>query len=266
MAEAVTNIRVRQDGENIIITYDLNKRSDIRVYMTSSETNKYIELRDVEGATGRNVEAGEDLQIIWQPLKSRDIFLENGVQFKVMAVSPYFNYASSDRHSRETFILGELGYSVTPQLGYGFMFGQTYSGCGWYVKGRSNFHFRGIKPTLSCETGGSINGEMPLYSGKKESLELIIDAGFVMDILELTLKPMNRFHTFGFYTGMGYGKRELYWEQVDGQWVKYAPSSYNGFSFDIGLIGSIYGLTLTAGINTINFKYLELEVGIGWMF
>ena len=35
---------------------------------------------------------------------------------------------------------------------------------------------------------------------------------------------------------------------------------------NIGLFGGVYGITLSAGVNTINFKYVEVEAGIGFMF
>jgi hypothetical protein len=35
---------------------------------------------------------------------------------------------------------------------------------------------------------------------------------------------------------------------------------------DAGVIGSIYGFTMSAGVNVIDLKYMEIEVGIGWTF
>jgi hypothetical protein len=60
--------------------------------------------------------------------------------------------------------------------------------------------------------------------------------------------------------------RDVQYETTDGIWIKYSPTSYNGFSGNIGLFGSVYGVTLNVGLNTIQFKYLELEAGIGFMF
>ena len=58
----------------------------------------------------------------------------------------------------------------------------------------------------------------------------------------------------------------MQWETADGKWVTYAPTSYKGFAGDIGLMGSLYGVTLSLGVSTINFQYVELEVGVGFMF
>ena len=36
---------------------------------------------------------------------------------------------------------------------------------------------------------------------------------------------------------------------------------------DVGVIGSILGLTLSAGVNAFGgIRYMEIEVGIGWTF
>jgi hypothetical protein len=92
----------------------------------------------------------------------------------------------------------------------------------------------------------------------------MFNAGFIMNFLEWTTR--NKFNTFGIYLGGGYGRRELQWETTDGLWVKYAPTSHNGFAGNVGLFGSLYGVTLSAGVSTINFEYMEVEIGIGFMF
>ena len=76
----------------------------------------------------------------------------------------------------------------------------------------------------------------------------------------------NKFNTFGMYLGGGYGKREMQLEMGGGSWVRYAPTSFTGFSGNVGLFGSISGVTLSVGMNTINFNYVEVEAGIGFMF
>ena len=165
-----------------------------------------------------------------------------------------------------TFVVAEVGYSFAPQLGYGGMVGQMYNGLGWYVKGRSNFEF-GTHATngLVCEQGGLINGELPFYSGRTVAKEWLINAGFVVDFLGKK-RMQYKNNMIGLYAGVGYGQRELLWEKVNGDWVKYNPTSANGVSVGAGVIGSIAGVTLTAGVNTIQFKYLEMEFGIGYAF
>ena len=188
------------------------------------------------------------------------------VRFKVEAQSScdYNHYALNGKV--KTLLIGQVGYSFTPQLSYGGMIGQMYNGIGWYINGRSNYNF--IAPTdVTCDKDGLIKGEgVPFYSGNTKISHYTINGGFMLDFLEFDWSPNNRFHTFGFYIGGGYGKRELQWETTDGIWVKYEPTSHSGFSGNIGFFGSFYGVTLNVGVNTINFKYFDLEAGIGLMF
>ncbi len=165
-----------------------------------------------------------------------------------------------------TFVVAEAGYAFAPQWGFGGMLGQMYNGLGWYVKGRSNFQF-GHHATngLVCEQGGLINGELPFYSGRTAAKEWIVNAGFVVDFLGKQ-RMQYKNNMIGLYVGAGYGMRELLWEKSNGDWVKYNPTSASGVSAGAGVIGSVAGVTLTAGVNTIQFKYLEIEFGIGYTF
>lgn len=260
-AENASNIRVRQEGKAIVVTYDLSKNSVVRLLMASGKSNQYTELKAVTGNVGKGVSAGQNRKIVWKPLEEKEKFIAQNVRFKVEAMGSYDYYAQNAKI--KTVVMGQMGYSVAPQLSYGAMIGQMYKGIGWYVRGRSNFQFN-TPAELACNEQGYIDGERPFYTGNISTTHYIINAGFMMNVLEKTTK--NKFNTLGFYLGGGYGKRELQWETTDGLWVKYAPTSHTGFSGNIGLFGSVYGITLSVGVNTINFKYVEVEAGIGYMF
>ena len=176
-------------------------------------------------------------------------------------LSKYQRYAQNAKI--KTLVLGQMGYSVAPQLSYGAMVGQMYKGYGWYLKGRSNFHFT-PSANLVCDANGSIDGDRLFFSGNTSATHYAVSGGFMMNFIEK--KTKNKFSTFGCYIGGGYGKREMQWETADGKWVTYAPTSYKGFAGDIGLMGSLCGVTLSLGVSTINFQYVELEVGVGFMF
>jgi len=260
-AENASNIRVRQEGKSIIVTYDLSQKSVVRLLMASGSSESYIELKAVSGDIGKGVYSGKDRQIVWKPLDEHKKFVAKNVRFKVETQSAYEYYTQNAKI--KTLVSGQLGYSVAPQLSYGAMIGQMYKGIGWYVSGRSNFQFN-APAELACDKQGYIDGERPFYTGNTSTTHYIINAGFMMNVLEKTTK--NKFNTLGFYLGGGYGKRELQWETTDGLWVKYAPTSHTGFSGNIGVFGSLYGVTLNVGVSTINFKYMEIEAGIGFMF
>ena len=261
VAENASNVRVRQEGKAIVITYDLSKNSVVRLMMASGKSNQYTELKAVTGNVGKGVSAGQNRKIVWKPLEENETFIAENVRFKVEALGSYDYYTQNAKI--KTIVLEQIGYSTAPQLSYGAIIGQMYKGIGWYVSGRSNFQFNA--PTeLACDKQGYIDDERPFYTGNTSTTHYAVNAGFMMNVLEKITK--NKFKTLGFYVGAGYGKRELQWETTDGLWIKYAPTSHTGFSGNVGLFGSFYGVTLNVGLNTINFKYVEVEAGIGYMF
>lgn len=263
VAENVTNIRVRQEGKNIVITYDLKQKSIVRIGMATGNSTEFKELKAVSGDVGKGVSAGTNKQIVFRPLDESEKFIAQNVRFKVVAQSSFDVYARN--WSTRTMLIGQFGYSATPQLSYGLMFGQLYYGMGWYVNARSNFKFN-APAQLSCDKNGSIDGITPFYSGNTSLSHLIVNAGFMWDIADWDGWTNTRFSGLGFYVGGGYGSRELQWETEDGTWVKYAPTSHTGFSGNLGIFGSLFGVALNLGVNTINFKYAELEVGVGVVF
>lgn len=178
-------------------------------------------------------------------------------------LSKYQRYAQNAKI--KTLVMGQLGYSVSPQLSFGAMVGQMYRGYGWYIKARSNFNFDAPAPIASSyDEDGSVENVNLFYSGNTQKVHVTADVGFMMNVLEKVTK--NKFNTFGFYVGGGYGKRELLAETTSGDWIWYGPNSHYGFDTNLGLFGSVVGLTFNVGVSTINFQYVELELGLGFMF
>ncbi|MBQ8673218.1 MAG: PEGA domain-containing protein, partial [Bacteroides sp.] len=68
------------------------------------------------------------------------------------------------------------------------------------------------------------------------------------------------------YVGAGYGTRTLAWETEEGEWVKNTDHSASGIAAEIGAIGRYKSCALSLGVQTINFKYMELSVGVGFFF
>lgn len=271
MAENASNVRVRQRNKDIVVTFDLSKTSNVQLFVATDAHPTFTKLDAVDGAVGKKVHAGKNLEIIWHPLEEGESFIAEGVQFKVTAMGAYEEYclrgSKGGESNIETFITADFGYAKAPQMSYGLTLGQTYRGYGWYISARSNFNFESATDGLICSEGGYIDGTLPFYSGLTKNSAFSCNVGFVMDIIEAAgASEHNRFNTFGFYLGGGYGWRRMLWETIDHKWVEYSLTSHKGFNGNFGLIGSVYGLTLKAGVSTINFKYLEIEAGIGWMF
>ena len=172
---------------------------------------------------------------------------------------PHGNKGNDKPRTTNTLLLAEVGLAKNPEWGVGLMFGQMYNGVGWYLKGRSNFTFQKVGDAAIDNYA-----EVPDCNSDKSS-EWLFDAGVVFDFLGKKAKKSKHSH-FGMYVGAGYGARTRYLETFDYGWQKYLPNSYSGMSVDAGVIGSIHGFTLSAGVNTIGFKYMEIELGIGWTF
>lgn len=177
------------------------------------------------------------------------------------------------RHN--TFVLAEGGYAMNPAWSVGLMAGQVYGevtrvcGVGWYVKGRSNFQSTKAIEGMYIQEGGIIgltNPLMPAYTGRTRFTTWNVDAGVVVNFLNKQSLNLHKNSMFGVYAGLGYGQYARYWELSNSRWMKYGPTAAQGISFGAGVIGSIKGLTISAGISTIKAKYMEIELGLGWTF
>ena len=177
------------------------------------------------------------------------------------------------RHN--TFVLAEGGFAMNPAWSVGLMAGQVYGevtrvmGIGWYVKGRSNFQTTKAIAGLHIYEGGLVgvtNPIMPAYTGRRRFTEWNVNAGVVLNFLNKRSLNLQQNSMFGVYAGLGHGQYSRYWQIEDGRWIEYAPAATQGVSFGGGVIGSIKGLTISAGVNSIMAKYMEIEMGLGWTF
>ena len=112
-AENASNVRVRQDGKSIVVTYDLSPKSVVRLLMASGTSEAYTELQAVTGDVG-NVAAGKNRKVVWKPLDEHQKFVAKNVRFKVETQSAYEYYTQNAKI--KTLVSGQLGYSVAPQL------------------------------------------------------------------------------------------------------------------------------------------------------
>ncbi len=228
-------------------------------------------LRMVEPTNGKKMTKKEVKQnTTTYPLPLQKFACDTGIYQLKIEKKKYFDYhqmltlSEGDNivlspkmrpHIINTFILAEAGVALNPEWGIGLMFGQMYDGVGWYVKGRSNWNI----PKKNQY------GERAFTTTKETtSLEWIVDVGLVVDCL-MNKEKKDKDDFLGIYFGAGYGSRERFWYNAGvNKWGKYYPNSYHGVSANIGVIGSIHGMTLMAGVNTLAFKYAEIEIGVGY--
>ena len=157
---------------------------------------------------------------------------------------------------RKTIILGEGGFH-TSQTSFGVMAG-IVAKHGAYVRFRSDFG--STSADLECDDTGALTSGgtgTPYYvEGSSAKSRFSITGGYLYRFM----KPL-----YG-YAGIGYGQRTLAWETVEGEWVKNIDHSASGLAAEIGAIGNYKNFALSLGVQTINFKYMELSVGIGYIF
>ena len=183
----------------------------------------------------------------------------------------------------KTFILANAATPFKANMwGVGLTFGQMYNGHGWYLKGRSNFQALKTLSGLQCDDKGAFiapddspyfdyNGDyindvgvVPFYSGNTKASTWLVNVGYSVDFLHKKALR-NKHSAMGMYVGLGYGAARYGLETTNGQWIEYAPWSAMGVSADLGLMVSMGGFTIAAGVTTINFKTVEAEFSVGCM-
>lgn len=92
LAQEATNVRVQQEAEQIIITYDLDKTANVYAYVSIEDSEQYTLLKAVVGNVGKSVQPGTNRCITWTPLEERTEFVAQNVRFRVSAMPnvPFF--------------------------------------------------------------------------------------------------------------------------------------------------------------------------------
>ena len=256
-AQTITNIKAQQEGRDIVIYYELSDEADVDLTIRFNKKKQKVKM--LSGDIGKRVQAGKQNKIVWHVLDEKgSTFLQNNVTFTIRANAPY-----------RTILLAQGGISAIPFTPSGGLMIGGVKRVGWYVKGRSNFQTtKAIEGVLIQEGGwvGITNPLIPAYTGRTRFTEWNVDAGVVVNFLNKQSLSLHKNSMFGVYAGLGYGQYARYWEIADGRWIEYAPTAVRGLSFGGGVIGSIKGLTINAGVSTIMAKYMEIEVGLGWTF
>jgi hypothetical protein len=154
------------------------------------------------------------------------------------------------------------GYTCSQQAPFGITVGGVGKSFGWYARFKTNMSFQ--RPDYEF-SGERPNREDVFKNLKKKTNTYAATAGLVVKCTSLLYVSV----------GAGYGKRELLYqfaklgndlEELDTGWYKKADSSYNGVSADLDLMLRYGFLYISAGCNTLNFEYIDLNAGIGVFF
>lgn len=142
-----------------------------------------------------------------------------------------------------------------PDLSYGLWVGHLKYRWGGFLSFRSNYVFDKI--SYSCSSDGSLSGLGRFWGdGKKRQSNLMLTGGAMVGL--------NRW--LSVYAGLGYGWRRTDWRDLDGEWVDVDDLSYKGMACDAGIILSRNRFAFSAGVSTISFKTVSMNIGLGVCF
>lgn len=167
----------------------------------------------------------------------------------------YITVSREKTYSCRTFLTLQAG--VAPDMSFGLAAGQHFihkgstMGGGWYMKVRSNFRFRD-----GYDRRDDSSDIWTMRNGTSVKSRLSLTAGGIWHCLKW----------LDLYSGAGYGKKNVVWEDSDGKMIRVDDRSSEGVAADFGAVFHIGKAALSAGICTAGSKYMDLEIGVGISF
>ncbi len=241
VASCTVSLFVSTDGGKLFYPFSLKKVSG-DVGLVESSGHKRIAWRVTEEQQLLN---GEDIQF---DIRTSDIQYKSKSVIKSEEKKIYESGGDLRRIDRPSMVLIQYAMGVYPQLSYGAMVGWS-KGAGAYIKYRDSFvddQYDNESLSESFVTSYDIN-KKPFR---------VITAGVLVRVAKWLY----------LYTGAGYGERSLIWQNPSQKWTRITDYSLSGVSVDGGAIFRFGLVSISAGYNTINFKYSNIEVGVGFTF
>ena len=143
-----------------------------------------------------------------------------------------------------------------PNTAYGGMVGLRYDEWGGYV--RFKCRFASAKPSYSCTSDGQIDESgMTFWPGEKTGrTTLTAIAGVLWGFSDRLC----------LYGGLGYGKKSILWEDIDGSWAQVSDLSFKGLSAEAGILASWKFMTIGLGVSTTAFHSASIDISAGFCF
>lgn len=176
-----------------------------------------------------------------------DSQLEKQVVYKLT-----MKLVQNDANKTRTLLMPVAGIG-TP-MSYGAMIGIVKK-WGVYAKVKTNLGSNDYDVESNSQ-GIDQDGNNVWFAGAEEGYRMSFTGGLMFRmIMPLYL-----------YVGGGYGYKTLRWRTADDKVAKITDKSFAGAEAELGLIWRIKNVALSAGAQTVNFKYVEATVGLGIMF
>ncbi len=222
MSQNVTNVTFYQDGNKVVITYDLDKAADVSVYMSTDGGNSFGRaLQHVTGDVGKNVQAGTKNRIEYDALADFEKLQGDDFVFKVKAISCF------DRDNFFLTVNAELW--TMPDWAIGFRLG-TMKKLGWYIGFLSNFNFQKDYSDFTTGRIYELNGET--------------SSSFIKGTIGMSIRP-GEVVSAHFGAGVGYRKFNV---NTNSGWYRYKRYTYIGPAFEAGVMFHIKNFVLSADV------------------
>lgn len=248
---SIGNVKVSRDGKELVVDYqimlgDKVLSCDVEVVMLVGGLNglKYpLGVNDLKGDYGKITESGFK-SVRYNIEKRKTVLAGKDIRFTL-------NVKNIDVLDDEIVAIASM--SVYPQLSYGLMLGYVKK-FGGYVKFRSDFV--SASPAYLCDRQGMTDGGIIWATGEQRKSRMLATGGALFRVAKW----------FYPYVGAGYGSRNVYWQDYEGQWAKVVDFSCKGIALEVGTIFKLGPVAISAGVSNTAFKYTEVEVGVGLMF
>jgi hypothetical protein len=252
----VTNIRAVQNDKMVTITYDLNTRSDVRLFISLDDGQTYTDTMKVTGYVNRVVPQGKNRTIRWQAFNNLGYGDYPEIRFKFVTKDAQQTQAPKvKRIPKITFITLNGAYTNTENPSVGFTFGQVQK-FGWFASVMSGFNFAGLAPAAVSDAEGFVGDDLPFYKDEYAKTVLSVMGGGVMRLNDMMYLK----------AGLGFGNRSLSWKTLDDRWVRNSGYSAVGVDVSAGMIFRFGGFVLSLDAVTTNFKIFEGKIGLGYSF
>jgi len=112
-AQNLSNIDVRQQDTIIYVSYDLQQKSDIYLYVSLNDGNSFLgPMHYVSGDVGHNVHPGEKKIVFWYAVSEIGYISNPNVRFKIVAKSSKDEYLKKTNLQYAT-VNGERPFEIT---------------------------------------------------------------------------------------------------------------------------------------------------------
>jgi hypothetical protein len=251
----VTNIRAKQNDKMVTITYDLNLRSDVRLFISIDDGLTYTDTMKVTGYVNRVVPQGKNRTIRWQAFNNLGYGDYPEIRFKFVTKEAKTQAPVVKRTPKITFITLNGGYTNTENPSVGLTFGQVQK-FGWFASVMSGFNLAGLAPAAVSDAEGFVGEDLPFYKDEYAKTVLSIMGGGVMRLNDMMYLKV----------GAGFGNRSLSWKSLDDRWVRNGGYSAVGVDVSAGMMFNFGGFILSLDAVTTNFSIFEGKIGLGYSF